>query len=84
VNVAFGYLSVLICYLCIDETTKGRVSMRLQGRTLKQLLDSVEEFMHYHTQVDGAVPHDGLGIETKGNFLYRLRSVIHDLKVVRM
>lgn len=58
--------------------------MRLQGRTLKQLLDSVEEFMHYHTQVDDAVPQDGLEIDSKANFLHRLRSVIHDLKIARM
>lgn len=80
--MAFGYLSVLISYLCIDEMTRDKVSSSLQGKTLKQLLDSVEEFMHYHTQVDD-VPQGGLDFDDKTNFLHRLHSVINDLKTNR-
>ena len=78
--MAFGYLSVFISYLCVDESTRDKVSSSLRGRTFKQLLDSVEEFMHYHTQVDD-VSQGGLDIDDKTNFLRRLRSVINDLKI---
>ncbi len=79
--MAFGYLSVLISYLCIDDTIRDKVGSNLQGSTLKQLLDSVEEFMHYHTQVDDEVPQQELELDGKANFLRRLRSVIHELKI---
>lgn len=82
INVAFGYLSVLISYLCVDTMTRDKVCLSLQGNTLKQLLDSVEEFMHYHTQVDEN-SQGGLNIDDKTNFLHRLHSVIKDLRTVR-
>lgn len=56
--------------------------LSLQGKTLKQLLDSVEEFMHYHTQVDEN-PQGGLNVVDKTNFLHRLHSVINDLRTDR-
>lgn len=61
---------------------RDKVSMSLQGKTLKQLLDSVEEFLHYHMQVDENPP-GGLNIDDNTNFLNRLHSIIHDLKTNR-
>lgn len=72
-------MSVLISYLCVDAMTRDKVSSSLQGNTLKQLLDSVEEFMHYHAQVDETT-QGGLNIDDKTNFLHRLHSVIYDLR----
>jgi hypothetical protein len=37
--------------------------------------------MHYHTQVDDEVPQQELELDGKANFLRRLRSVIHELKI---
>ena len=82
INVAFGYLSVLISYLCVDRKIRDKVCLSLKGKSLKQLLDSVEEFMHYHTQVDEN-PQGRLSIDDKTDFLHRLHSVINDLKTDR-
>lgn len=86
-NVAFGYLSVFISYLCIDESIRDKVSASLKGQAFAQLLNSVEEFMHYHAQLDEAPPQGSpqgrFDNENKANFLHRLRSVVNDLRAKR-
>lgn len=81
-NVAFGYLSVLLSNLCINGVIREQVRSRLQGGTLKQLLDAVEEFLHYHRQVDDQFCDVGEEIDVKVGFVGRLQSVVDRLKQV--
>lgn len=79
--MAFGYLSVLLSYLCVNGVIRTRVGSRLQGRTLKTLLDAVEEFLHYHRQVDEEIyPSDGES-EVRAGFIDRLQRVVNELKI---
>lgn len=80
-NVAFGYLSVLLCYLCLNKTVRFMVSSQLQGGSLKQLLDAVREFLSYHREIDADIHQDEEGVEAKADFVARLQRLIEELKL---
>ena len=73
---------MLLSNLCIDGVIREQVRSRLRGGTLKQLLDAVEEFLHYHRQVDDQISQIGEEIEPKVGFVGRLQSVVERLKQV--
>ncbi|KAL9125945.1 MAG: hypothetical protein Q9217_004923 [Psora testacea] len=79
-NVAFGYISVLICNLCTSKAVRSHVEARLPGPLLQPLLDAVEEFLQFHKLVD----NDGRGYDDEGDiragFIGRLQSLVDDLK----
>lgn len=78
--MAFGYLSVLISYLCINNAVRQRVSSHLQGQTLKPLVDAVEEFLHYHEQIDEETHLNDENKEGKEGFIRRLQEIVGDLR----
>ncbi|MCJ1471212.1 hypothetical protein MMC07_009860 [Pseudocyphellaria aurata] len=80
-NVAFGYLSVLLSYLCVNQEVRLRVSSRLRGRTLGQLLDAVDEFLHYHRQIDEEIYQDDGEMDVKAGFIDRLQRMVNELKL---
>ncbi|KAK2749175.1 hypothetical protein FQN57_006790 [Myotisia sp. PD_48] len=51
-NVAFGYLSVLLCTVCLDSGARAYIRNALETRTFNRLLGTVEEFLHYHRKVE--------------------------------
>lgn len=79
--MAFGYLSVLLSYLCVNQEVRLRVSSRLQGRTLKQLLDAVDEFLHYHRQIDEDIYQDDGEMDVRAGFIDRLQRMVNELKM---
>lgn len=79
--MAFGYLSVLLSYLCVDQEVRLRVSSRLKGRTLKQLLDAVDEFLHYHRQVDDEIYQNDGEMDVRAGFIDRLQRMVNELKM---
>lgn len=80
-NVAFGYLSVLLSYLCLNKTVRFMVISQLQGGSLKQLLDAVQEFLHYHREIDADIHQDEEGVDVKADFIDRLQRLIDELKL---
>ena len=80
-NVAVGYLSVLLSYLCLNKTVRFMVSSQLQGGSLKQLLDAVQEFLHYHREIDANIHKDEEGVEVQADFIDRLQRLIDGLKL---
>lgn len=79
--MAFGYLSVLLSYLCVNQEIRLRVSSRLQGRTLNQLLDAVDEFLHYHRQIDEEIYQDDGEMDVRAGFIDRLQRLVNELKL---
>ena len=73
-------MSVLLSYLCINGTVKSQVSARLEGGTLKELLDAVEEFLHYHRQIDDGSQREEGGGDRRANFVNRLQSTVDGLR----
>lgn len=80
-NVAFGYLSVLLSYLCLNKTVRFMVSSQLQGGSLKKLLDAVQEFLHYHREIDANIHQDEEGVDVQADFTDRLQRLIDGLKL---
>ena len=73
-------MSVLLGWLCLNPAIKARISDRLPGNSLKQLLDAVEEFLRYHRRVDQAITRGDGEDEAKASFVGRLQSHVDDLK----
>lgn len=53
---------------------------RFQGQTLKPLLDAVEEFLHYHRQIDEETQLKDEDFSVKADFIRRLQEVVDDLR----
>lgn len=73
-------MSVLLGWLCLNSAIKARISSRLPGHSLKQLLDAVEEFLQYHRRVDRAMIRGDGEDDARVNFVGRLQSHVDDLK----
>ena len=80
INVAFGYLSVLLGYLSLNAVIKDRVCLQLRGGTLRKVLDSIEEFLHYHKEVAEETVQADQDIEPKINFVIRVEKMVDCLK----
>ena len=50
--MVFGYLSVLLSTLTLDDGIRARIRAALPGRSLDRLLATVEEFLLYHRKVE--------------------------------
>lgn len=78
-NVAFGYLSVLIGYLCMNKDVRKRVRSGLPGGTLQQLLHAMQEFLHYHLEIEEATRTKVEDTDIRALFISRVQNVINDL-----
>ena len=79
-NIPFGYLSVLLCYLSISASVSKRLCPRLPGNSLRQLLSAAEEFLLYHKQIADEVHQCEGNVDLKATFVNRLQSVVDRLK----
>lgn len=79
-NVAFGYLSVLLAYLCIDAKARAVFMVRSGGEPLQQLLDAVEEFLQYHRQIDEVLESEEGETDLNASFIGRLEVVVAQLR----
>ena len=51
-NVALGYLAVLLGHLCRNWEVKRRIQSKLPGCRLVPLAEAIDEFITYHKEVD--------------------------------
>jgi len=79
-NVAVGYLSVLLGFLCLDRNVKAWVSARLEGGTSKQLVDALEEFLRYYRQIGLEVCQGEVEGDFKAGYVGRLQGLVEGLK----
>ena len=82
-NVALGYLSILLGYLCLCESIRDRFALVHPKKSLQPLLDSINEFIAFHHKVaetgsDGESKHDA-----DFGALVRLQSLVDQLDVRR-
>ncbi|KAG8532016.1 uncharacterized protein KY384_003652 [Bacidia gigantensis] len=77
-NVAFGYVSVLICYLCLSEPVRVQVPSLLPEKSLQTVFEAVAEFLEYHRMIDDKT---GNNQNTDGRigFVERVQGVLNDL-----
>lgn len=71
---------MLLGCLCLNPAIKARISGRLPGNSLKQLLDAVDEFLQYHRRVDQAIARGDGEDDARVSFVGRVQSHVDDLK----
>lgn len=71
-NVAFGYLSILLGYLCLHQSVREEFMSIHSKRSLEPLLESMREFISYH-RVAGP----------EANAADRLEGLVHQLESQR-
>lgn len=79
-NVAVGYLSVLLGFLCLNKNVKAWVSAQLEGGTPEQLVDALEEFLRYYRQIGQEVNQGEVEGDSKAGYVGRLQGLVEDLK----
>jgi hypothetical protein len=77
-NVAFGYLSILLCTLCIEDEGYGVVKAAMNGVGMEKLLATVEEFLHYHRKVDEEL-HQSQSLK---EFTSRLQRILNQVRAI--
>jgi hypothetical protein len=50
-NVALGYLSILLGYLCLSDSIRDRFVAVHPKRNIQPLIDSLNEFIAFHRKV---------------------------------
>ncbi|RFU33907.1 hypothetical protein B7463_g2460, partial [Scytalidium lignicola] len=81
-NVAFGYLSVLLGYLSLLPAISDRVRSRLPRKSLKPLLESIEEFIGHHKTVDDLTQADEEGNNPHAGLTKRLQVLVDKLSLM--
>ena len=78
--VAYGYLSVLLSYLCIDETSRAQLGDRLRalGGDFKELLASTDKFLLYHRQIDDHVRAGNEVDDRRTSFVTHSQAILND------
>ena len=81
-NVAFGYLAVVLVCLCLNDDAQACIAAALEGGNLRQLLVTAEVFFSYHCQV----AKQSKSVEDRADghtaFIDRLQTVVRKLEVV--
>ncbi|KAK3359264.1 wings apart-like protein regulation of heterochromatin-domain-containing protein [Lasiosphaeria hispida] len=80
-NVALGYLSILLGYLCLCESIRERFILVHPKKSIQPLLDSINEFIAFHHKVAEAQGGEGgAKQETNLTALVRLQGLVSQLK----
>ena len=79
--MAFGYLSVLLIYLCVSGEIRVNARSKFPGGTLGQLVSAATEFLLYHQQVDYEIRRMNGEADVKQGFAARLQEVVNKLKM---
>ncbi|KAL1969087.1 hypothetical protein VTN77DRAFT_921 [Rasamsonia byssochlamydoides] len=79
-NVAFGYLSILLCTLCLDMEIRSCLSISLGGTGLARVLATVDEFLHYHRKVDEELHQSQSEKDPLIEFTSRLQGILSQIR----
>lgn len=80
-NVPFGYLVVLLGYLCKSSSIFAIVRSRLNGGTLRVLLIAIGEFLQYHQKVEELGDGGEEDQDIKITFIRRLQGLMEELQI---
>ncbi|GAB1314316.1 Wings apart-like protein C-terminal domain-containing protein [Madurella fahalii] len=78
-NVALGYLSILLGYLCLRESIRDRFVSVHPKKRVQPLLDSINEFIAFHHKVAEAQGRDESKQDSATAALARLQSLVDQL-----
>jgi hypothetical protein len=75
--VPFGYLSVLLCTICISPENRARVRNQLRGGTLDPLLGAVEYFLTVYKKLEEDTAEED---DPMTGFTRRLQGIVDRLR----
>ncbi|OAL26022.1 hypothetical protein AYO20_10291 [Fonsecaea nubica] len=75
--VAFGYISALLCTLCLNPTACKRISQSIKGKGLSALFAAADTFLDHLQTVEAALGEEG---SSSTGFTERFRVVLETVK----
>ena len=75
--VAFGYISALLCTLCLNPTAYKRISQSINGEGLSQLFGAADTFLNHLQTVEAALEEGG----SSAGFTARFTTVLDTVKL---
>lgn len=82
-NVAFGYLSVLLGYLSLLPAISTRIAAQQPRKTLRPLVESIEEFIGHHKAADILIEEAEDGHDAQTGLTERLERLVARLSVMK-
>ncbi|KAK4104998.1 hypothetical protein N658DRAFT_443011 [Parathielavia hyrcaniae] len=82
-NVALGYLSIFLGYLCLSDSIRDRFVLVHPKKSIRPLLDSINEFIAFHRKVAEAQADEGARQGSDSGSLARLQELADQLAVLR-
>jgi len=83
-NVALGYLSILLGYLCLRSPIRSRFVEVHPQKSLQPLLNSIKEFIAFHQKIAEAQDTGlGSGHGAESAALTRLKNLVEQLADLR-
>jgi hypothetical protein len=80
-NVALGYLSVLLGYLCLYAPVRRVFTSSHSARSLGPLLDSIREFISHHRAMEASLLDAGVeDSRAQGGYTERLEGLVDQLE----
>ena len=79
--MAFGYLSVLLGFLCLHSRARLWICGRIEGATLKPLTDALDEFLQYYRKAGRSGTHSDIERCSGNGYVGRLEELVEQLKL---
>ncbi|CAJ2507474.1 Uu.00g086600.m01.CDS01 [Anthostomella pinea] len=79
-NVAFGYLSVLLGYLSLHAPVRQKLKSSHSARSIGPLIDSIREFTGFIKKMESTADEDDEGSRSSSGYTEQLQSLVHQLE----
>ncbi|KAI0457833.1 wings apart-like protein regulation of heterochromatin-domain-containing protein [Xylaria acuta] len=79
-NVAFGYLSVLLGYLSLHGPVRYKLIHSHSAKSIGPLVGSIREFIAHYEQVENAMSESDNGDRHRGTYAERLQELVQQLE----
>ncbi|KAI0490744.1 wings apart-like protein regulation of heterochromatin-domain-containing protein [Xylaria cf. heliscus] len=79
-NVAFGYLSVLLGYLSLHGPVRHKLIHSHSAKSIGPLVGSIREFVAHYEQVENAMSESDDGDRHHGTYAERLQELVQQLE----
>ncbi|KAI0852271.1 wings apart-like protein regulation of heterochromatin-domain-containing protein [Daldinia vernicosa] len=79
-NVAFGYLSVLLGYLALHPPVRQKIRSNHSTKSITPLLDSLREFITHSKKVEQNIGEDDDGSRDHSSYMERLQDLVRQLE----
>ncbi|KAI1500919.1 hypothetical protein F5X99DRAFT_384369 [Biscogniauxia marginata] len=79
-NVAFGYLAVLLGYLSLHAPVRQKLKSNHSAKSIGPLIDSIREFIAHYEKVENAMDESESGSRAHSGYAERLQALVQELE----